>query len=334
MIGSYLIQLLSSANSKKSNEHLNNCNMSSIICSGNAQLADKESHLNNEVKWLNNQNHDKYNNFGAVLYRESERNLFEQDYQTDYNNNTQINDHLNLKTIELINNPKYLNTLCDRNDIKNSKILLACSIKSSEDNQSIWMPPYTYEDTLKRVCYSIIIDGVIDNIDSLLHLNGFLDWLSTNRPEMLIIDNSNLSEYFFLWLVKSIQENGGDVLHGLYKGLTSLSCNIIGGQFNFFFSDGTGVFTYSNIDNVSEQQKLVSYKITRNEHNIFNYTLRNYYNLDDTEWVVTKPRRLYYFPILGAMQSCYDLSYNQKNNNSHIKANYCVSLSSLIFSRI
>jgi len=332
MIGTNFRQRLIIARNKKNDEQHVNCFMSSIICSGASQLTDAESHLKNEINWLSSKYHEKQNNFGAVLYHNSEDDFENKNNINDKINSKALKNCQNMQTIELINNPKYLKAISETNDINSAKILLACSYRNSEDNLSSWIPPYTHEDRVRGVCYSMILDGEIQNLDDLLRLDGFNDWLYNFRPEMLITDYSNSSEYFFLWLVKSVQDNDGDVLNGLYKGLISLSCNKIGGQFNLFFSDGRGVFTYSNMDYKSEQRKLISYKVTRNEQNIFNYTLRNYCNPVDTDWIMTKTQKLYYFPILGAIQSCYDLSEKQETCKTHNKTSYCVSFSSLIFS--
>ena len=127
--------------------------------------------------------------------------------------------------------------------------------------------------------------------------------MQTN-PEYINSTDHTGGEYLFLWLVKIIKDHQGTVLSGLYKGLYALRLlSHQDNQINLFFSDGTGVFAYTNnIDPYGAVKHVMAYKISRTVDNICSYQIRSCKANPGIEWTVLKEHSLYYFPTQGAMQ--------------------------------
>lgn len=116
------------------------------------------------------------------------------------------------------------------------------------------------------------------------------------------VNNYVDSNYLFLWLVKHIEDNNGDVKCGLVSGLTALATNYISGQKSIIFSDGTGVYAYSNNNDATHR---MSYK---SQQSVYHY-VRSYTTVP-SGWNPLELHHLYYFPAQGQM----DITYNADNS--------------------
>lgn len=157
--------------------------------------------------------------------------------------------------------------------------------------------------------YSFAHHGTVDK-DSMYTFQSFQNWLSDydiqnalngNPTYYSIEDSLDIyvdSDYLFLWLVKFIEENDGDVRGGLVEGLTALNTYNIDGQVNIIFSDGTGVYAYSN--NLDTTHKM-SYK---SQSTIYHYVRSS--NLVENDWTPFLLHHLYYFPTQGQIEITYN----------------------------
>ena len=161
--------------------------------------------------------------------------------------------------------------------------------------------------------YSFAHHGTVDKY-SMYNIQSFQNWLSdydiqnalNGHPTYYSIEDSLDiyvdSDYLFLWLVKFIEENDGDVRSGLVEGLTALNNNNIYGQVNIIFSNGTGVYAYSN--NLDATHKM-SYKT---QQTIYHY-VRSSAQVENG-WTPFQLHNLYYFPTQGQIE----ITYNADNS--------------------
>lgn len=111
------------------------------------------------------------------------------------------------------------------------------------------------------------------------------------------LDNYVDSDYLFLWLVKHIEDSGGVVKSGLVNGITALRSYSISGRKNFLFSDGSGVYAYTDSDVLSHK---MSYKSVQT---VYHY-IRSYDDIE-TGWTAIDPHHLYHFPTQGSREITY-----------------------------
>jgi hypothetical protein len=275
----------------------------SVVCNGKSKLTDKAINLKQETQWLKDITNEHKDNFKAIIYYEHDSGDKVTSGNSHDNDPAQLQCQNN-KHAHLVKDISKVLSAIEKSKVKNDKILLACTVKNPKNELSEMIPPYTYYDRLRDRFYSMVIEGKLENINLMLRLPGFIDWLNVNRPEMLYNDCFQSSEYLMLWLVKCIQNSNGDILDGLRSGLTAIFNHKIGGQFNLLFSDGSGVFAFSNEYDSKKEKGNISYKIIRDEQTIFSYILRNNHpSLNDSEWIHIRYKSLYYFPVQGALQN-------------------------------
>jgi hypothetical protein len=160
--------------------------------------------------------------------------------------------------------------------------------------------------------YSFAHHGTVDKW-GMYNIPSFQNWLSNYDIQNILAGNPTYysvyesvddyvdSDYLFLWLVKHIEDNGGDVKLGLVEGLTALTTNNIDGQKNILFSDGSGVYAYSNHINDAHR---MSYKSLQS---IYHYIRSS--GTVESDWTSLPIHNLYYFPTQGQM----DITFNADN---------------------
>lgn len=202
---------------------------------------------------------------------------------------------------------------------KQGKIFLGHVRNSSPGQPTGAFAPFVY----RHIGY---VNGVLDTTDySFAHhgtvnkgqmyvIQSFQNWLSdydfqnalNGNPTYYSIEDSLSiyvdSDYLFLWLVKFIEENDGDVKSGLVEGLTALKTNYINGQVNIIFSDVTGVYAYSNN---SDSTHKMSYK---SQQSTYHYVRS--YNQVEGGWTQIDVGNLYYFPTQGQIEITYNADHS------------------------
>lgn len=159
--------------------------------------------------------------------------------------------------------------------------------------------------------YSFSHHGTVGQADikKMLRVPSFQIWLwwhdfynALNGNPSTYADSSAIanyvdSDYLFLWLIKHIEENSWNVKNGMVSGLTGLESFSIDGQKSILFSDGTGVYAYTNdTDNfhkMSYFEDSTSYKV-RSTNNIV------------SGWTQLGLHHLYYFPAQGEKEIVYN----------------------------
>ena len=257
----------------------NTSSLLAVIKNNLNQVSDSDNKLDEELSKLVSNRNEYYNKCRVVSYSNKNQVLV---YPIDT-----ITKSLHQKAQDIGLNKEIL---------QSSKITIACTTKSNSRT------PFTFIDSLRDCTYSMISDGKVNKTNLLMRLTGFVEWLEQNRPETLSVDDIDDANYLFLWLVRNIQKCNGDVFSGLQKGLAMLNKSNVGGQFNLLFSDGNGVYAYTNINKVNEGDNKIAFNISRNVHNICSYSIKNCSEAPGLDWTIIKEHNLYYFPLQGAMQ--------------------------------
>ncbi len=284
----------------KVNTHLN-CSILAVAFNGTTRLSDKTTNVYDDLQMLYNSKNHSYDEYGIISY-------IDDISANPYRLTISESDTYALESKDNYHSIK--NRLASFQDFKqdeilNGKVILACTKRTAS------LSPYTFTDPLRNVTYTMVTDGEVEKNNLLLRLSGFVEWLDNNSPETLSSNTQDDIEYLFLWLVKSILQCNGDVLTGLHKGLSMLSKNNIGGHYNILFSDGNGVFAFSNNIKNSNVGNKLTYKISRNVHNIYCYVVKNCKETPELGWTDLKEHNLYYFPTHGAMQVYANIDTNQ-----------------------
>lgn len=284
--------------------------MTALICMGKSILSDKDSLLQVELNWLNSSGNNGFDNYRALLincrnnFDNTEENLNPEPHRMYKSNHDSRGDTFPLPVLG--NNDLFLKQLL------NAKIHLACSVNNNLEKQTKAYPPYTFHCEPANSNFSFMIDNEPDDVSLLFRIPDFVEWLGIYKPSLLFSRESNNSEYLFFWLIYNIKRTENDVFKGLFNGLNSFSSLSIGGLFNIFFTDGSGVYTYSNKQEIHNGSKTIFFKIHRDEHNSFGYVLRNSEDLVDFDWIHLKANSLYYFPISGKLR--YHLCANPQDH--------------------
>jgi hypothetical protein len=303
--------------------------MTAVICSGKAKLSDKECCLKDEINWLEKNKSGGFESYRAILVNSTV-------YEKGEDNLSRVADPpiITLSNLDSCVEPpsKQIDDISGNHisQLQNSQIYMAYSVNRTLEKKAKVNPPYTFHERNSNVYYSMLIDTESDDLNLLFRLSGFVEWLGLYKPELLFSQETNASEYLFYWLIQNIMETGGDLLNGLYKGLNTLSNHKIGGLFNLFFSDGTGVYAYSAKEECHNCIKTISFRINRDEHNIFSYVLRNSEDPDELDWIHLKANSLYYFPTRGALQNYLNINTPIRSEVKLKKCMYwnCLSLMS------
>ena len=209
---------------------------------------------------------------------------------------------------------------------KQGKIFLGHVRYSSPGQPSGAFAPFVYRHigfvngVADTTDYSFAHHGTVDKA-AMYDVQSFQDWLTEydiqnvlngNPTYYSIEDSLDIyvdSDYLFLWLVKYIEENEGDVRSGLVDGLTALNTYDIDGQVNIIFSDGTGVYAYSN--NLDATHKM-SYQ---SQQTIYHYVRSS--SQVENGWTPFLLHHLYYFPTQGQVE----ITYNADNS---VHANFAL----------
>ena len=158
--------------------------------------------------------------------------------------------------------------------------------------------------------YSFSHHGTIvhDQLKIMLSNQSYKDWLiqydtfniingnPTTYSDSTTIANYVDSDYLFLWLIKHIEENGWNVKSGLVSGLTALRSLNIQGMKSIFFSDGTGVYAYTNESDSTHKMSYIEDSAS--------FKVRSTVQVA-TGWTQFSLRHLYYFPVQGEMSIVY-----------------------------
>lgn len=293
----------------KSNALKQDCTVTGIVCSGITLLRSPESGFKDELAWLIHNCREHTDGYGAVYYHE-----------TDYDkHHYQLLGRLphpeaNHPTHHIIRQDSgnsqraKLDAFAALACQKSGKVMMAYTRKIHHDNDLATSAPYTFTDISSQITYSMIHHGSVDKDQLLLRLPGYVEWLRTFHPQMLDKENFDDSHYLFMWLVRNICAHKGDVVSGLQQALIVIHNNALPGQINILFSDGTGIYAYTN-DNSNHASSGIrmAYKISRNVHNICSYKVRSSKAQHQPDWTTLKEHSLYFFPTQGAMLVYVDI---------------------------
>jgi|GEM_PF-6028488 len=284
--------------------------MSAVIRVGKTDVSDQSSFLEDEIQWLTTQDNSETKNYKAVLINPDEK--------AEKSVISQTSEPYLIFTIDAASfteNPDQQNgsdSAPHQQEFPDSQICLACSAEQNSGQQSITSPPYTFYDKATNSHYGMIIDLEPDDIDRLFRHSDFVEWLGVYKPNLLFSRDFNNSEYLFYWLIYHIIKADNKVTEGLHNGLSSWIPQSLGGLFNIFFTDGTGVYTYSNKVETNSGSKTVFFRIRRDGNSVYSYILRNSEDKLDFDWIHLQPNSLYYFPISGELR--YYLFLNSLGN--------------------
>ena len=302
------------------------CAMTAVVCQGDYTLQSgmvdfgDGSSGGGESYWLYNQSSSNQDGHGMVYYHRA-------GYPGHSNKVLQCNNpidsffggsnnHVYRHSGQLSNAPYSNNYNCfvGAAKQKQAKIFMG-HVRLRSDGPLGAFAPFVY----RHIDY---VNGVPDTTDysfshhgtvnkwSLYNIPSFQSWLSNYDIQNILdgsptyysladsVNNYVDSDYLFLWLVKYIEDNAGDVKRGLVEGLTALTTNNIDGQKNILFSDGTGVYAYSN--NIDAIHKM-SYKSLQS---IYHYIRSS--GTVESDWTSLSTHNLYYFPTQGQMEITYN----------------------------
>ncbi len=292
-----------------SKHHKQDCSISAIACNGTTILQDSDSGFAEEITWLLTSGREYADGYGAVYYHDSDydKHHYQLLCQPANPDKVKVSNHI-LKTNANITNHSSFEGFTEDAKKKSGKVLMAYTKKQHGKIKPESNAPYHYTDDSSKVTYSMIHHGTLDKDMLLLRLPGFVDWLNANRKEMLNKELFSDSEYLFMWFIKNIYACQGDVLSALQKALTILNNNAIQGQINIVFSDGTGIYAYTNENNSHSENSInIAYKISRTIQNICSYKVRSGKSNPGLGWTTLKEHSLYFFPTQGAMLVYIDI---------------------------
>jgi len=278
--------------------------ISALVCIGASKLADANNKLESEILCKKNKHINSTVRYKAVIYTDKNRAI------QHLSRDGEIIDLLHIKgdnpCIRSFNSTSELLHYLKLSQNQSDRILLSSYDQSLEASTICDKSLYTFYNSKRDVFYSMAFNGEISSLDSLIRQNGFVEWISKNKPELLYDKNCDVSEFLFFWLIKCIVTNDIDTLDGLRTGMSSLLNQSFKGHYNLLFADGTGVYAFSyNLGNNSDYCAL-SYKINRDEFNILSYQISS--NKHDDNYIVMKENNVYYFPSRGALQRYVNLS--------------------------
>jgi len=284
--------------------------MSAVIRVGDTKPSDREGALDNEIRWLQTHDGSESEKHNAVLISPEDRT---EKAVIGQASEPHLVFHVNADSFKENPDQQIGNDgVSHQQEFPDSKICLACSAEQNSEHQTITSPPYTFYDKATNSHYGMIIDLEPDDIDRLFRHSDFVEWLGVYKPNLLFSRDFNNSEYLFYWLIYHIIKADNKVTEGLHNGLSSWIPHSLGGLFNIFFTDGTGVYTYSNKADTNSASKTVFFRIQRDGNNVYSYILRNSEDKLDFDWIHLQPNSLYYFPISGELR--YYLFLNSLGN--------------------
>lgn len=311
------------------------CAMTAVVCNGTHELYESMCGLGNgysdgESYWLKQRGSSNPDGHGMVYYHKSglsghSHNILE--YENPIDTVTPNgNNHLYRKIGNLASNSTNLERFVINAKNKQGKLYIGHVRKrdsNSNEPTGVFAPFFyrsitTVEGVPDTTDYSFAHHGSVDK-EAMLGVSGFQSWLENfdiqnilnGTPTYYSVEDSiNVyvdSDYLFLWLVMYIEESANNIRNGLVVGLTALNSYYIEGNKNILFSDGDGVYAYTNeMDyNITGGKHLMSYKAVEYNSQIFSYLIRSYDNYEST-WIPFVAHDLYYFPTQGQMEVTYN----------------------------
>jgi len=302
------------------------CAMTAVVCQGDYTLMNgmvgfgDGSSGGGESKWLYNMGNSNQDAHGMVYYH---REGYGGHNYKVLEANTPIdtvsvgsNNHLYRHSGRLSLAPYagYYNKFVQAAKLKQGKIFMG-HVRYMSDPLPGAFAPFVYRHigyvngVADTTDYSFAHHGTVDKW-GMYHEANFQNWLSNYDIQNILngnptyysveesVNNYIDSDYLFLWLVMYIENNNGDVKLGLVEGLSALTAKNISGQINILFSDGTGVYAYSNNSDATHK---MSYK---SQQSIYHY-IRSY-NAVESNWTQLDSHNLYYFPTQGQMEITYN----------------------------
>jgi hypothetical protein len=318
MIGGNWIKSLS-LNTNAHNKHFkHDCAMTAVVCNCTTLLHQEESAVDEETRWLISTAKDHPDGYGCLYYHDKDYKKHSHQI-LNTNPNAENPDYLNhlIKSTKSLSHHLPFDSFIAKAKQSAAKILLAYTVKRHQTDNKHAPEPLLFHDPARHVTYSMLHHGSLDKDDLLMRLPGFVDWLNIHRHDMLDKELFDDSEFLFMWLIKNINAYEGDVNNGLQNALSIINKNGISGQLNILFSDGSGVYAFTNQNKSDSGLNIdISYKINRNVKNICSYVIRSSKTNPGLGWISLKERSLYYFPSYGAMLVFMDID---KAQNSELK---------------
>jgi hypothetical protein len=310
------------------------CAMTSVVCNGTHGLWDSLSGIGDgtsdgESNWLRQKGSSNPDGHGMIYYHKSGYPGHSHkvlDYQGAIDTVTfNGNNHLYRKVGDLGNNSENLFSFVRNSKVKHGKIFIGHVRKRSQyANEPFGVfAPLIYRSV-------VTVNGVPDTTDysfthhggvsksAMVNVTKFYTWLENYDIQNIMNgvptyysveecrDDYVDSDYLFLWLVMHIEECDNNVRDGLVAGLSALVTHNISGHKNIFFSDGNGVYAYTNeMDYTQGNQHLMSFKANEGSLDLISYLIRSS-NAIEAGWTPFEAHNLYYFPTQGQMEVTYN----------------------------
>jgi len=297
--------------------NLQACAMTSVICNATYLLSETQCELGDftssgESLWLKQQGSANPHGHGALFYHKS-------GYPGhDY---TVLNQVVPVDTVYNSDNHVYRKSGNIADDVTNmfqfvlnaknkqGKIFMGHDRKRTDGPFGAYAPyVYRYVSQNDTIDYSFAHHGSIDKIEMMEHLTDFDVWLQVYYPGMHDNPDDHVdSEYIFMWIIKNVIDNNGDVKTGMMNALREIRytphINSDAG-INIFFSDGKGVYAYTNhFDTEGDVRHCMSYKENVVSSILYSYLVRSW-NQVPTGWTSMQYNTgdLIYFPTTGKRQ--------------------------------
>lgn len=307
--------------------HLQACSMTAMVGNGSTMLTNQQSVINGEASWLSGTGAYNTNSWGALYYHQ--KGYTTHNYQllpVDGTPSTfDTSDHWWKKwyRIDYSQTPDIAHVASHAYS-NSGKIFFAHARKRWTNGSPPYEPdgvfaPFTYHDSVRNLDYSFAHHGSVEKDSMRVVLPGFSDWLIDydyeNGTDYAEDPAGNVdSGYLFLWIVKNIMDNDGDVKLGIVKALNSYnyySYQYIGHNWakkrlNILFSDGTGVYAYTNNSDISADPEHIMRYRTDTTGGYKSYLVRSttntYMDWNSSNSSSLIYNKLYYLPVEGNIQ--------------------------------
>jgi hypothetical protein len=304
------------------------CSMFADICNGPVMLSDFSTMVTGEATWLRSTSNYNSNGWGAWFYHDEGYQSHNYQLLPDDNDNYFGPDDHYYRSPTNIGITQYPDVfdVVDQALNTSGKIFFAHARKAVDSPLTGAFVPFVFHDAIRDIDYSFGHHGSVQKDSMAIVIPGFAEYLNSIDPSLLLNFNQHVdSEYLFWWVIKNIMDKNGDVKAGLCKAFRDYqyyASRWTGypwpkNQLNVFFSDGTGLYAYTNNYTTSHQ---LQYR-TETGTNGKCYKIRSSTNTYLSSWYGNECSTftLYYFPTHGKIQS-YGNIYNNTDYSYSFKS--------------
>lgn len=196
--------------------------------------------------------------------------------------------------------------ILDPNNSNDVKIFMAHARKRSSGEPPGVFAPFVMRNPSNNVDYSFAHHGTINKNDFIHYIPGFGDYLAVNFSGHYTDPDSYVdSEYIFILIVKCINESEGNVKQGLSMAIQQIGAHVPGGSMNIVFSDGNGVYAFSNGVSTTAHMGFKEYPTSNGRSYLIRSWGEGVTSWNQSEYTSIITNALYYFPTSGNMDITY-----------------------------